>query len=154
MTVVAVEGPAAEVEAIVEQFRAGGATPLVLVVWDDASAGAAVRVALQGRSVIVHGVADRVVLDNLYEDLRRLGPVDLRLQSGAARAEPVLTVEERSLLRLLSEGRSLGEAAVELHLSRRTADRRLAHARAMLGVGSTVEALVAHRRSASSWSDR
>jgi hypothetical protein len=40
---------------------------------------------------------------------------------------------------------TLGEAAAELGLSRRTADRRLAAARAMLGVATTAEALVAFR---------
>ena len=47
------------------------------------------------------------------------------------------------LLRRLASGMSLGEAAMALHLSRRTADRRLAAARRQLRVETTAEALVA-----------
>ena len=45
-------------------------------------------------------------------------------------------------LELLAEGRSLGNAAATLHISRRTADRRLAAARRALGVRTTTEALL------------
>jgi DNA-binding CsgD family transcriptional regulator len=58
----------------------------------------------------------------------------------------VLTAEERDLLALLADGQTLGAAARSLHLSRRTADRRLAGARAKLGVASTAEAVVAFTR--------
>ena len=51
------------------------------------------------------------------------------------------------LLALLAKGRSLSEAAAALYLSRRTADRRLAAARIVLGVATTVEALLAFQES-------
>jgi DNA-binding NarL/FixJ family response regulator len=47
---------------------------------------------------------------------------------------------------LLAEGKALGRAAEELHLSCRTADRRLASARDKLGVATTAEAVVAYAR--------
>jgi DNA-binding CsgD family transcriptional regulator len=53
-----------------------------------------------------------------------------------------LTGEERRLLDLLADGRALGEAAETLHLSRRTADRRLAAARGKLRVRTTAEAVL------------
>jgi DNA-binding CsgD family transcriptional regulator len=48
------------------------------------------------------------------------------------------------IYRLVDDLRRLGEAAAELHLSRRTADRRLASARDKLGVATTPEAVVAY----------
>ena len=56
-----------------------------------------------------------------------------------------LTCEERRLLELLADGQAIGEAAETLHVSRRTADRRLAAVREKLNVRTTAEAvLVAH----------
>lgn len=54
-----------------------------------------------------------------------------------------LTHDEQRVLSLLREGLAVGEAAQELHISRRTADRRLAAARTKLGVATTAEAVVA-----------
>jgi DNA-binding CsgD family transcriptional regulator len=50
--------------------------------------------------------------------------------------------EEQRLLRLLAAGATLCEAAAALHVSRRTCARRLASAKAKLGAGSTVEAVL------------
>ena len=69
-------------------------------------------------------------MERLVEDLRRLEPVDYR--TGEVPSEPSLTHDER------------------LHLSRRTADRRLASARVKLGAESTTEAVIAFSR-ASGW---
>ena len=52
-----------------------------------------------------------------------------------------LRAEELRLLDLLSTGSSLAEAARALHISVRTAARRLARIRASLGVGTTAEAV-------------
>jgi DNA-binding NarL/FixJ family response regulator len=76
------------------------------------------------------------------EDLGRLGRVEWREQTPCS----VLGAEERSLLEHLAAGLSLAEAARRLHLSRRTADRRLRAARQALGAASTAEALVRLRR--------
>jgi DNA-binding CsgD family transcriptional regulator len=56
-------------------------------------------------------------------------------------AVPTLPADGRALLGLLAEGATLGAAAASLGLSRRTADRRLAEARAALNVEHTVEAV-------------
>jgi DNA-binding NarL/FixJ family response regulator len=59
--------------------------------------------------------------------------------------EPPLDEEQRQLLQLLSDGLSLAEAAASLHVSRRTAERRLAEARAALGATTTAEAVLRAR---------
>jgi len=51
------------------------------------------------------------------------------------------------LLDALVDGRTLGQAAAELHLSRRTADRRVSSAKATLGASNSAEAVVAYIRS-------
>lgn len=105
---------------------------------DASEAGAAVLVAVGGHGVLVHGLAPRTVLDRLCDDLRRLGQVEHRVG-----VVPLarLNREQRALTGLLLTGKKLGEAARELHLSRRTADRRLAEARRAFGARSTAELL-------------
>jgi DNA-binding CsgD family transcriptional regulator len=58
--------------------------------------------------------------------------------------EAEMSPDEHRLLDRLAGGKTLGDAGTELHLSRRTADRRLASAREKLGVGTTAEAVVAY----------
>jgi DNA-binding NarL/FixJ family response regulator len=103
-------------------------------------AAAALLAAVAGAGLVVAARAEREVLDRLCDDLRHLGPLDHRTASAPRR--PRLTAEERSLAELLLEGLTLGEAARRLHISRRTADRRLASVRRALGVETTAEALV------------
>lgn len=98
----------------------------------------AVLAALHGARLVVDARAPREVIDQLCDDLRRLGELDHRVEPSAA---PGLSSDERMLLAHLLAGSSLGDAARALHLSRRTADRRLASARATLGARTTVEAL-------------
>jgi DNA-binding CsgD family transcriptional regulator len=115
-------------------------TVCVGTVADAEDAGRAVLAAVIGADVVVDARADREVIDRLCDDLRRLGTLEHRL--GAAANPPVLTDDERALMARLLGGASLGESARALHLSRRTADRRLASARAKLGANSTSEAVV------------
>jgi DNA-binding CsgD family transcriptional regulator len=103
-------------------------------------AAAALLAAVGGAALVVAGRADRDVLDRLCDDLRRLGRLDHRTASMPRRAR--LTGDERALVGLLLDGLTLGEAARRLHLSRRTADRRIAAVREKLGVSTTAEALV------------
>jgi DNA-binding NarL/FixJ family response regulator len=112
---------------------------------DEADAAAALLAAVWGAEVLIHATAPPEVTERLVEDLRRLGPVDYRPTEAFAAA--ALTRDERALLGLLSQGMSLGDAADQLHLSRRTADRRLASARKKLGAETTAEAVVAFLRS-------
>lgn len=103
----------------------------------------AVLAAVTGARLLVAAAAERDVVDQLLDDLRRLGEVDHRVGHSLP---PALTQDQRVLLAHLLSGRTLGEAGRRLHLSRRTADRRLADARLSLGVNTTAEALRAAAR--------
>jgi hypothetical protein len=98
-----------------------------------------VLAALSGADLVVDCRASREVTDDMCDDLRRLGRLDHRV---ATQLMPVLDGDQRALLTAMAAGSSLGDAAVELHLSRRTADRRIAAARAALCATSTTEAIM------------
>jgi DNA-binding NarL/FixJ family response regulator len=149
---VVVEGSVAAVQRACDELAAQG-WPLIDevddarqgVVWrgvvdSEAAAQRAVLAALAGAGVVVAGTAERDVLDRLCDDLRRLGRLDHRL--GEPPPAATLSADEEALLAHLLAGASLGEAARALHLSRRTADRRLSSARRALGAASTSEAVV------------
>ena len=110
------------------------------LVADERSAQRAVLAALAGAHLVVVAIAGREVVDMLCDDLRRLGTLDHRL-GDAAEQDSTLGPAERAVLERLLAGDTLGQAAAALHLSRRTADRRLATARRALGASSTAEAL-------------
>lgn len=112
-----------------------------LVVADEGQAAEAVLAALRGLGLLVDARAERSLVDRLCDDLRRLGPLDHRVEQG-----PVLTEEQHALLALLADGSTLGAAAQALHLSRRSADRRLAAAREVLAAETTSAAVAAYRR--------
>ena len=105
---------------------------------DPDDAARAVLAAVDGERLVLLATAERDVVDQLCDDLRRLGTLDHRI---GVPAGPVLSPEERALLAQLVGGATLGAAAKALHISRRTADRRLASARAALGARSTAEAV-------------
>lgn len=107
---------------------------------DRQTAQQAVLAALAGADLVVLACAPREVIDMLCEDLRRLGTLDHRLTQQPP-SGPALPPAERALIEHLLAGDSLGAAAKALHLSRRTADRRLASARRTLGAATTAEAL-------------
>jgi DNA-binding CsgD family transcriptional regulator len=107
------------------------------------AAGALLAV-LGGAGAVVHGQAPREVIDPLLDDLRHVGPVEHRRRLEPS--PPILDPDQLEILRMLGEGRRLGDAANALGLSRRTADRRLAGARLALGTERTVEAVAKARR--------
>ena len=123
---------------------AGGHAVCVGTVTDSAEAGRAVLAAVAGARLVVDARADREVIDELCDDLRRIGQVDHRVGNAAT---PRLGADGRALLELLLRGVTIGEAARRLHISRRTADRRLAAARRALNAATTAEALRAAARS-------
>jgi DNA-binding CsgD family transcriptional regulator len=118
----------------------------VVGVADAASAAQAVLAAMGGVDLVVVATGPRDVIDQLCDDLRRLGELDHRVGGGGSPAPAILSGDERALLAQLIGGASLGEAARALHLSRRTADRRLAAARRALNATTTSEALVLAQR--------
>jgi DNA-binding NarL/FixJ family response regulator len=69
------------------------------------------------------------------------------LFDGASESGEPQTLDDaqRQLLRLLGCGLSVAEAAERLHLSARTAERRLAEARATLGATTNAEAVIRAR---------
>lgn len=138
------EGPETLFAAI--RDATAGAARRSVVVADDRSAVAALRLALEGHDLLIHAIADRPTLDRLYDDLRRLGPVEVRTASTPEPETAVLADDEAALLALLAGGHTLRQAADEQHLSLRTADRRLASARAKLHVSTTAEAVSAVAR--------
>lgn len=110
------------------------------------TARAALLAAAQGASVIVwidEGTVDDGLRRRFLSDLARLGPVT----SGEVGdgPEPVLTAEQRELLECVADGASIPEAAAQLFVSVRTAERRMAQVRAALGVRTTAAAAVAYR---------
>lgn len=124
----------------------GGAVPFVCAgaVSGPEDAARALLAVLGGAGVVIHGLASREIIDRLLDDLRHAGPVEHRRQLQAG-PQP-LGADELEILRMLGDGRRLGDAANALGLSRRTADRRLADARRALGVERTVEAVAKARR--------
>ena len=66
--------------------------------------------------------------------------------SSTSSNDPAMTQEEADLLDALATGLSVRQAAADLYLSGRTAQRRLASARVALGVSTTREAVVAWTR--------
>ena len=130
---------------VVEGWRKRAGTDAVCagVVANEEDAAAALLAAVSGYGIVADARASRDVIDRLCSDLRTFGRLEHRLER---RRRPALTIEQRDLLALLSDGLSLGDAAERLHLSRRTADRRLAAARAALGAATTAEALRAFAR--------
>jgi DNA-binding CsgD family transcriptional regulator len=98
----------------------------------------AVMAAARGVGVVA-GCADRAVMEQLCDDLSRIGRLE-RLELGPDPLDQ-LDDEQRALLGSLASGASIGEAADALFLSTRTAERRLAAARRTLGVRTTAEAI-------------
>jgi DNA-binding CsgD family transcriptional regulator len=121
----------------------GVATVCVGRVENDSDAAAAVLCAVSGAALVVDAVAPRSTVDRLCDDLRHLGDLDHRADVPSG---PALSGDERALLARLLGGATLGQAAHDLHISRRTADRRLAGARDRLGAQSTSEAVAAAAR--------
>jgi DNA-binding NarL/FixJ family response regulator len=133
---------------VVEGFRSAAprGRPVVRTgaVTGASDAADALLAAIGGAGLLVEATANRDTIDLLVDDLRRLGPVDHRVATDEQPA--ALDPDGRALLALLAEGLTLGEAAEQLGLPRRTADRRLAAARRALGTERTAEALARARR--------
>lgn len=112
---------------------------LALVARGHCSAEIAARLGIKTSTVERHVVAARTTL----QARTRVQAAALVVPEANGTPTSTLTHDEQRVLSLLREGLAVGEAAHELHISRRTADRRLAAARTKLGVATTAEAVVA-----------
>jgi DNA-binding CsgD family transcriptional regulator len=101
-------------------------------------ADAALLAGVRGAGLVVVADPGWALLPALFDDLRRLGPVEVRAGSPG---QPPLTAEQHAMLALVAAGASLPQVARELHWSLRTVNRRLAEARAVLGARTTAQAL-------------
>ena len=108
---------------------------VALTVYEPADAQAAVLTALDGSGVFVRAQATASVVDDLIDDLGRIGHV---LIADAA-TSVALDVETWRLLHVLGQGATLAVAAGVLHMSTRTANRRITIARAALKTPSRAQ---------------
>lgn len=95
----------------------------------------------RAHAVVLAGPAAAVAVTPRSE--RRAAHAD---RGDGARVGPTLGADARALITRIAAGDTLGQAAHALHLSRRTADRRLAQARRALGVDRTVTAIARAQR--------
>jgi hypothetical protein len=111
----------------------------------------AVLAAARGAGIVAVCDAETQLGRALIDDLTRLGSVHLGPGGQSAPAEPGDTVadlvpEQRALLDRLAAGDTIAAAAAAEFLSLRTANRRIAEARALFGVRTTREAVLAYLR--------
>jgi len=106
----------------------------------ESDAAHVVRAASRCAVVVAALPADAPWALSILADLHRLGPVQVDRPAERPDALP-LTGEQLELLALVAQGATSTEAAAQLYLSQRTAERRLASIRAALGVRSTAEAI-------------
>lgn len=109
---------------------------------DLATARLAVAAAARGGAVLAVADPGGRVGQVVLEQLRRLGPV--RTDPDAPADACVLLPQQRALLERLANGETIAAAAAAEFLSLRTANRRIASARAALGVSTTREAVLAY----------
>lgn len=112
----------------------------------------AVLAAARGAGIVAVCDAETPVGRALVDDLSRLGVVHLGPggpapgDTGAGERVAELVPEQRALLDRLAAGDTIAAAAAAEFLSLRTANRRIAEARALFGVRTTREAVLAYLR--------
>ena len=106
----------------------------------------AVLAAARGAGIVAVCDSETPTGRALIDDLARLGPV--QHHAGPDPDSPVtdLVPEQRALLDRLAAGDTIAAAAAAEFLSLRTANRRIAEARALFGVRTTREAVLAYLR--------
>jgi hypothetical protein len=121
---------------------------------DGDTAELAVLAAARGAGIVAMADTGSDVGRALLADLTRIGPVSTDPDapvagtggSVAAASGPQLAPEQRALLERLAGGETIAAAAAAEFLSLRTANRRIAEAREVLGVRTTREAVLAYLR--------
>jgi hypothetical protein len=122
-------------------------------VGDADTAELAVLAAARGAGIIAVCDTGTDIGRALLADLARIGPVSTdpdAAHAGDADVDtdtgPQLAPEQRALLERLAAGETIAAAAAAEFLSLRTANRRIAEARDVLGVRTTREAVLAYLR--------
>jgi DNA-binding NarL/FixJ family response regulator len=115
---------------------------------DQETLALAVLAAARGAGIVAICDTESALGHALVDDLARLGPVRQGAAPEAEDGEAVadLVPEQRALLDRLAAGDTIAAAAAAEFLSLRTANRRIAEARAMFGVRTTREAVLAYLR--------
>jgi len=115
-------------------------------VGDRGSARLAVLAAARGAGVVAVADLATSLGQAFFADLARVGPVgtDPAADPAAGVRGPLLVPEQRALLERLAGGETIAAAAAAEFLSLRTANRRIAEAREILGVRTTREAVMAY----------
>ena len=106
----------------------------------------AVLAAARGAGIVAVTDTETTVGRALVDDLSRLGPVHRGTGTDAPATVADLIPEQRALLERLAAGDTIAAAAAAEFLSLRTANRRIAEARALFGVRTTREAVLAYLR--------
>jgi DNA-binding CsgD family transcriptional regulator len=120
-----------------DRWAVDPSTVCVGTVASEAEEIAALLAALRGASLLV-AIVDEPSRSRFIADLTHLGPVRRLTDAGDLRT---LHPEDAALLAALAEGDSIDSAARRVGMSRRTAHRRLARARAVLGVRTNAAAV-------------
>jgi hypothetical protein len=106
----------------------------------------AVLAAARGAGIVAICDLEAPIGRALIDDLSRLGPVHHGVAAETGDTVADLVPEQRALLDRLAAGDTIAAAAAAEYLSLRTANRRIAEARAMFGVRTTREAVLAYLR--------
>jgi len=106
----------------------------------------AVLAAARGAGIVAVCDPETQVGRALLDDLSRLGSVHQGVGAEPGDAVADLVPEQRALLDRLAAGDTIAAAAAAEYLSLRTANRRIAEARAVFGVRTTREAVLAYLR--------
>lgn len=106
----------------------------------------AVLAAARGAGIVAICDPESPIGRALIDDLARLGAVHQGIDAEPADAVADLVPEQRALLDRLAAGDTIAAAAAAEFLSLRTANRRIAEARALFGVRTTREAVLAYLR--------
>lgn len=114
----------------------------------ESGARAALLAAARGAGLLIALSAelDQDLRSRFLDDLGRIGPV--RHGEHGEHDDPTpaaLSTEQRELVERLADGASIPQAAAELFISVRTAERRMSQVRTALGVRTTAAAVVAYR---------
>jgi hypothetical protein len=110
---------------------------IAMTVADRTDAQASVLLAIGGAGLLVRAQAERSLVDDLVEDLERIGPVLLVDGATAIRLDP----DTWRLVHALADGSTVSVVARAMHMSVRTANRRITDAKEALSAPTRAQLL-------------